>query len=422
MPLVFVHGVNNRKDTEYDNREKLLDQYFKQIALLDVVPDPSKVTIKYPYWGQFGARLLWAGASLPLEQNEAFGGAEEVFSAILSELAPDVIAPANQMLLTLARQELARAVDCLWAAASQTPTGPGETPAAVAAAARKSLAYARANPQPAWLGQVTNDDQFVERLLTEVDNWAPPATESFGGGLGAVWNRVKNAAGRLKDAAKGAVQAVGGAVAKAGTAATDFGKAAAGAVINPVVRKARPGLNLQASLFLGDVFQYLQQRDEPGGGKILNEVLAALDAGHAARQPGDSQLIVVGHSMGGNIAYDILSRLRTDMVCDVFVTVGSQVAEFAELGLLKAVMPQVDLTKPDEKRPLATITPNIKRWINVFDTADLFGYSAARVFGGTEDYAFSSNVTAFTAHSMYFYRPRFYQRLRARILRLGSDT
>jgi hypothetical protein len=61
------------------------------------------------------------------------------------------------------------------------------------------------------------------------------------------------------------------------------------------------------------------------------------------------------------------------------------------------------------------VPKNIKRWINVFDSADVLGYAAAGIFDRAQDYNFSSHVTAFTAHGMYFERPRFYERLRARI-------
>src|SRR5439155_13043951 len=101
----------------------------------------------------------------------------------------------------------------------------------------------RANPHSTWLDQVNNDDQFVERLLIEVDAWTPSTTESFGGGLGSAWNRVKQAGKTLKEVAKSAVSAAGGAIQKVGTAASNLGAAAAGAVINPVVRKARPSFH-----------------------------------------------------------------------------------------------------------------------------------------------------------------------------------
>lgn len=440
MPLVFVHGVNTRKSLQYDEAETIRNDYFKKIALHGVVPNPALVTIRSPYWGDYGAHMAWDNACLPLDQNEQFGGeAEEIFSVIWSEMAPDVVAPPDKLLLTLARKDLTRAVDCLWAAAMHTTPEPSKKnftknaqdapPLAagfftgVGILGEKAVGYTRMNPKPAWLASVTNDDQFVEKLLIELDAWTPssgvepgaallaPATEAFG--VADIWNRMKEAAAKLGEAAEGAVSAAAKTVSDA---ASNLGQAAAGAVINPLVRTARPSLHKRVSLFIGDVFQYLEQRHSTDSGKIITEVVAKLDEADIARKAGDEKLIVVAHSMGGNISYDILTRVRPHLVCDLFVTVGSQVGVFAELGLFPSIT--IDPNVAPENRHKAQVPENIKRWINIFDSADVLGYATSRIFDRTEDYAFSCGVTALTAHSMYFDRPHFYERLRARILKL----
>lgn len=402
------------------------NKYFTEIALRGVVPAPAEVTIKSPYWGDYGARMAWDNACLPLEENEQFGGeGEEIFGAIWSEMAPDVIAPPDKLLLTLANKNLARAVDCLWAAAMYTPPEQGKTAGIVIGVlGRRALLYARANPKPAWMAKVTNDDELVEQLLTEFDDWSPPGEDdtrvtappvskidSFG--AAEVWNRMKEATAKLGEAAKGVVTATTKVVSDAGS---NLGKSAAGAVINPLVRKARPGLHKRGSLFIGDVFQYLDQRRLPDGGKIITEVAAAFDQANQARKIDyDDLLIIVAHSMGGIISYDILTRVQPALVCDLFVTVGSQVGMFAELGLFPSIT--IDPNVPSAGRAKVPVPDNIKRWINVFDPADALAYAASRVFDRVEDYAFSSEVSALTAHSMYFARPQFYERLRARILK-----
>jgi hypothetical protein len=326
MPIVFVHGVNTRRDAEYDRSEKLRDWYLRQ-ALAGVVRDPSQVTILNPYWGRFGASMAWDNACLPLEQNEQFGGeAEEIFKILLAEIAPDVIAPPNQLLLTLAKKSLVRAVDGLWAAAASIPPDPGHDDAeTLTKLAWKAVAYARANGRPAWLAEVEGDDAFVERLVIEVEGWQPPSgepvapaarqVEAFGGT--SVLNRLKRSAASLADAAAGAVNRTTKAVSNA---ASNLGNAAAGAVINPVVRKARPWAHKRVSLFIGDVFKYLSERTKKGPdgreieGPIVGAVAGAIDQAHAARKPGvDDKLIIVAHSMGGNIAYDILTSFRSQI-------------------------------------------------------------------------------------------------------------
>ena len=334
--------------------------------------------------------------------------------AILAETAPDVLAPPDRMLATLARKDLSRAVDALWAAAMHTvPASDATDLDAMAEAALCAVAMVRADPRPAWVTEAEDDDAFVDELLTRLDAFAPPAApaaQTFG--TAAAWGHLKEAATRL---AQSAVGIVSDATRDVSDATKDLGRSAAGAVINPMVRAARPGTNKNAILFLGDILAYLATRGEPraGGGPIVRVVTDDLERAAAGRSDRDP-MIIVAHSMGGIISYDILAHFRPGLVCDLFVTVGSQVGVMAGLGLLAAV--PIDRTMPSgTSRPKAVVPDNIRRWINVFDPADVLGFKADRVFDRVEDYAFSSGVSSVTAHSMYFERPHFYERLRARI-------
>jgi hypothetical protein len=442
MPLVFVHGVNTRKIVDddgihadpndpYYQAEWMRNCYFREIVLPAVVAGPGATKILSPYWGHLGASMAWGNACLPLEAGEAFGtDASEVYSRILSEMAPDILAPPDQLLLTLARKDLGRAVDALWAAAVFAKPGakPKAEAEAVAEFGRHAVAYVQSQPDLAWLQTVNNDGQFVSQLLAKIDARTPaasadppadqpPTAEAFG--ISDAWKRLKAGAEGLAGRAKAVLS---GTTKVVRDASADLGQAAAGAVINPIVGRARPAIQQKASLFLGDVFRYLSQRDlAVDGGPIVRKITADLDAAVAAKAAGDDKLIVVAHSMGGNIMYDILSRYRPDITCDIFVTVGSQVGMFAELGLFPAIA--IDQQIPDSPtRPKAAVTPKILRWINVFDTADVFSYKAAPIFDRAEDYNFSSHVSTLTAHSMYFERPLFYERLNARLRSAGDTT
>ena len=101
MPVVFVHGVSVRRDAQYDEGVKIRNRYFQTIAFPErrLVP---KVTLLNPYWGIWGAFLGWDSACVPPEGGRTFGASPaEVFAALWSEVAPDVLAPQGQMLLTL---------------------------------------------------------------------------------------------------------------------------------------------------------------------------------------------------------------------------------------------------------------------------------------------------------------------------------
>ena len=422
MPLVFVHGVTVRKENGYEENVKERDGYFRDIALQGVpgIARPLEVTILNPFWGDAAAHFYWNHACLPTAHVEAFGGEDAAFAEIIAETAPDIDLTGENFLLPLARESLPRAVDCLWAAATFVPTSADDVAALMAAGAR-AAAYAEANPSPNWLQDVTDDDDLVETLLAELDRWQQgpaPRTESFGT-AGDVYNRLKGAVIKLGESAKElgaeAAKLVKDLGVAAGRTATELGSAAARVVINPIVGAVRPWLHRKFSLFLGDVFAYLDLRDKKGADSpIIRTVAGALREAHGKRAPGkDEPLIVVAHSMGGNISYDVLSHFLTeqDVQVDLFLTVGSQVGLFEELKLFRGS----DRSVPHPGKKLVSLPPTIKRWLNVYDPADSLGYAVAAIFEGASDFAFSTQSSALSAHGMYFYRRHFHERLNARL-------
>jgi hypothetical protein len=438
MPLVFVHGVNVRKDAEYEASEKVRNELFCRSSLVGILPDADPSKVLNPYWGGDAATFYWNHACLPQEENEQFGAGPGVYEQIVAEIAPEVANESGErVLLDLARVDFRRAIDCLWSAAAFTPPDAGQDVAApLAALGRKAAAYAQAHRLPGWVAtaKLENDDQFVDQLLGEVTAWnvpgagAPgaPTTESFG--LSDVWNHFKTAVAHISGAAvsyvKGGVVRLEQAAAQLGQATADLGGRLAGRLVNPFVRAARPWAHHRVSLFLGDVFVYLAERGTPRAeGKIVKTVANALEQGaEAVRQSGGKdKLIVVAHSMGGNITYDILTYFRPHIRCDVLLTVGSQVGLFEELKLFgkgDRSLPQVP-GKPGANERVA-LPPNIGAWLNIFDPSDVLGYSTERIFRGSKDFAFFTDTLVTSAHSMYFYRPNFHERLNVRLReRLG---
>jgi hypothetical protein len=391
MPLVFVHGVNTREDTSYRENQKVRDSLFRRFALDEIVSDPGQVKIENPYWGQYGARFAWNHACLPDDRYEQFGSEEIIFGEIVAEIVPNIATQPNQLLLTVARESLLKAVDCLWLAAAYTDVQQSVV-APLTAMSWKAVNYAEANPRPTWLEGAANDDQFLDRLLDAIEAWTPSTTmittanqtevESFG--ISDIWNHMKAAGTQLANAAAG-----------------------------QVVQAVRPWGHQRVALFLGDVFEYLNSRGHVGSeGKIVKEVGDAFRRAAAAIEAGkDDKLIIVAHSMGGNIAYDILSYFLPDLECDLLLTVGSQVGLFEELKLFRSSDKQV----PSLTQKQVTNPKNIKHWLNVVDPVDVLGYSTSRIFSGSRDYIFSTGTHPLSAHSMYFYRPSFHQRLSERI-------
>jgi hypothetical protein len=435
MPLVFVHGVAVRRGTSPAEQTGFAtavlsrDDLFRSVAMRGLVIPPAIQHIENPYWGDEGVKFDYDLVSVPSAKTETFGGADDAVAQVLMETVPaDVAVSVNEMkngdqvlLLTLARERsLEHAIDAIVAA---TAVSDPDTSVATAAAqsadlarfAAQALAYAASLPDVSWLNdldpqtgepRLKSDEDFLEALSQRVETFtgASGTTERFGG-IGLV-NRLKSTARKIAKVARRTLGAITGAV----------GGAAAGAALGgapgATVKALRPVATRRAGLFLGDVFTYLSNRT-----KIAGIVVDALDQADAKKKPTDDKLIVVAHSMGGNIVYDVLTSFRPKLQVDLFVTVGSQVALFKEMRLYAEDKNKPGIA-PTKVKPPNTITA----WLNVFDPMDALAFAAEGVFERVKDFAIANNGSAFDAHVLYFVRPVFHHRLRARMAELGIGS
>lgn len=110
--------------------------------------------------------------------------------------------------------------------------------------------------------------------------------------------------------------------------------------------------------------------------------------------------------------YDLLTHFAPDLNIDVFVSVGSQVAVFEEMTLYRASKEGLPAHPPKDRldRPARAA-----RWLNVYDTNDIFSFRAEGVFTGVDDYRFDTGYGLLEAHGGYFARPSFYKRLASRL-------
>src|SRR5690242_15495934 len=118
MPIVFVHGVANRKGPEYDNGVKAREAFLTQIVIPDLGLDPATVKIHSPYWGDDGVKFRWKQASLPdfAGYEESFGAAADPDDVRLIQEVPDLAAwPGKNSIVEVARESMLAAVDLLWA-------------------------------------------------------------------------------------------------------------------------------------------------------------------------------------------------------------------------------------------------------------------------------------------------------------------
>lgn len=374
VQVVFVHGVANRKtDAGFDANVAARDRRFKDLGF-----SSADFKIRNPYWGEFGADPQWKLASVP-----KFDTAYQALG-IGAVLAP---ARNGSEILEAARADFAAVVGALSVTALSDPTNPFSLDQEVfwMTAAK----YAAAQPKPAWLATVNSDAEFCDRLRKEAE--AGAAVQ----GLGFLDN-VKEAADKLKG---GASNLVNSPFARAGR------------------EKITPGL----AIFIGDVFRYLRQ--DNARTSIRQVVSEAIIAAGKERKTGEP-LVLIGHSMGGVILYDLLSSDETvkslseaigsKFEVDLLLTVGSQVALFEEMKLYEASSADFSGNTKPVPRPNA-----VKNWWNAFDKMDVLSFVTKPIFNDTEDFAVDTIAGVLDAHGAYFSSTMFYTRLNARLKSIG---
>ena len=396
MPIVFVHGVNTRESPSYTAGLEVKRALFeKHLAGAQIGGKPLGAvgTVEFPYWGDLATTFAWQMASLPRGEMQALGGASEpalrvVLAAIRDALPGDI---TEEPLTALAKHDFERAVEILATLAlDEAPEGLEKEVAEFAVAIQ---AYAEAEPLPSWLHTIATDEQLIGSLNLAVKQHDAIQAQ----GLGAVFNAISTAAKKLKKAAQGLA---GKAVDKAG----DFAS-------TKLLGWTRESLNANLGRFFGDVFIYFDGRgDKDSPGEIPQRILTAFDRAAAAATAAGEPLVIVGHSLGGVLTFDLLGHYRPQLEVDLFVSVGSQVAHFEEIKLFHT---SDETVKLGAKAP----TPaNIKRWINVYDEVDIFSYACAEVFDRVDvDARYDTKTYVVKAHGEYFKQARFYNRLRARI-------
>jgi hypothetical protein len=394
MPVVFVHGVANRKNAAYTEDESTRDAFLKRYLGAAMGVPPEQLDVANPYWGGEGAKFAWNQVSLPSPSKnyQAFGNQQRAAAYRAYEQFGVADVAALDLVKTAKDFGLPTVVDFIWGQAGLTPQDK-DGAERIATSFAEAYAYAQASPKPNWLDQPgLSNENFIDVLKSAVSadlqargkpdekqNW-----ESFGGSL---WDNIKESVSRL-------VSAPGAAVSAAG------------------ISLFREALNGKLSIFVGDALAYVNRRgpiNDPG--PIVKEVCKHFQEADALRNAKGGPLIVIGHSFGGMISYDIFTSYMKALKVDLFVSVGSQVALFEEMKLYHAS----NRNLPTPQTPKMAKPENVARWLNVFDSNDVLSYVCEGVFDGVKDFLFETGSSAVSAHSDYFVRPSFYFRLGERL-------
>ncbi len=431
MPVIFIHGVNTRDNEDYRKNRAARDELLQRLVLQPLAEKGNRfeqIEIVNPYWGNFGVSFWWDQASLPevdvLEnlgpENEGTPESDLELTETVKTLAGtrrsdssrlEYLGTDERMFKRAAEKDLTRFTETILSPLllsemrlaednGVTPETEGVLQALLAMAAKEVTS----NPNvKAEVIATSSDDEVMELLKEKVkarfeqlvqDELAAPKEvtplDKQLEPLGSDWlEGLKDRIGELFDRAIDAPARVASASALA---------------------LFRDGLHRNFSRFLGDVFVYLNERgDKEDPGPIISTVLKAIKT--APKHHPDEPLIIITHSMGGNILYDILTYYDTNLKFDVWVSVASQVGQFEEMKIFKAS--DKNVYKPNKVTGLKS---HFGYWLNVYDPLDNFGFKAAPIFADVDaEVEYQTGAGTLQAHSEYFGRASFYQIVREQI-------
>jgi hypothetical protein len=393
MPAVFIHGVSVRKERFYS----LVEQVGRELG-----PRLRGMPVSGAYWGDKGSSLRFGGASIPGFVEGARGALEP--QPALEEIGlSDLL--LEEPLVEL--QAAAHRSEALSGAAAALAALPAEVEQrnAVLDAAAPGLVEALTAAQ---LQFVAKKDRATKKTLTELvvrtietakeadhgitdaTTLADPLTRALTAGLvretvgeptldaGFPWTAVETA---IKESVERELGGTRGFVAK-GLAS----------LATLALRKGlRRRIMLAQSLFIGDVVVYMTNRDA-----IQASVAEQINA--ICKQHGEEHLWLVGHSLGGIVAFEYCMAEHRDV--ERLVTVGSQVGVLAELGALKLT-----------ERPPGTkygAPPRTQAWRNVYDLDDMLSFKAEPIFESVTDHAVDTGAPFPLSHSEYWSSDKAY--------------
>jgi hypothetical protein len=176
-----------------------------------------------------------------------------------------------------------------------------------------------------------------------------------------------------------------------------------------LVSHLRSNIMQVATSYVGDVMMYLA-RAAALRQFVHNTVI------EACRQRPGEPLVIIAHSLGGVIAYDYAAdpAFADRPPIELLVTIGSQVALFAEYGLFQGSVTPVE-AGPRVHRPIYKEPRLCDRWVNFYDPADFLSFPIGRMFlGAAEGDQICTAGKPFPAsHSAYWDNDQLYAAIAA---------
>lgn len=178
----------------------------------------------------------------------------------------------------------------------------------------------------------------------------------------------------------------------------DFAKRVVGEIATKVAVQKRMDFMGPFSNFIRDVSFYLQR------GAALRDFIGAELRQHS----GGGKVVVLGHSLGGIAAVDLLADPKNSsgpdkLPVDLLVTVGSQSPYLYLLDSLASLSPKTPAVRP------------FQPWLNIYNTEDLLSFCAQGVFPACTDIhdeALLADVPFPASHSAYWAQDGLFEILR----------
>jgi hypothetical protein len=406
MPIVYVHGVANRLDGDdrlpgWDEVKGYLRRYIAPV----LSDDPGSVPIEFAYWGDLGVRLRWNGASRPR-------------SKLLRQGTVETSEPRQQLAELGDLTDLPQ-VSNVYERQGALTSGQGSSGQAVSDFRLRDLSADELSNFLCDAIEQVADTASVDAAKLESDGIAHDP---------AILDRLDRAADLLSEleilrqelamrssesttlAGQGPANWWSEVLERAREVAVRIDSAPVYA-LSRLAMELRAPINSAITTFIGDVFAYLAEKDSVPG-KIRQTVLDVIIAAKAKSRDKNEPMIVVSHSMGGQIIFDLAtSFLGPDCRIDFWVATASQVGLFEEMKFFLKSDPTV-------QGPLgrAPFPPNLGWWWNVWDSNDVLSFTVRDIFDlQVDDEEWNSGASLVAAHGAYLRRPSFYRKLAAKI-------
>jgi hypothetical protein len=417
MPIVLVHGVAVRSSAYWPG----VDTFLRRFVAPVIADDPKGVPILRAYWGDLAASFAWDGISRPLTQ-------------LLGQGATGQAQPAERAIVAA---DLGPALGAAPRVESPRPEAGGQLSSG-------RVTHGASRPAPALRPRDLPPEQLSDLLATVIANTRLAGEDQ---GLAAIAadavahdpaTRAELDTSSSKDedmlvlrrrlqaeiqqeyqeggplVGMGPLDRIGQIVERLDEA-LDRGGDLPGAVATRVLAEFRSPINELATTFIGDVLTYLRGRGDTGNpgpipARVVETLVAAREAQH--RRNGEP-IIVLSHSMGGQIIYDLITAFIPGMAdlhdvrIDFWCATASQVGLFEELKLFLASSPDYGKAKGNQ----VPFPPRERLgvWWNVWDHNDFISYRADKIIDGVIDESYNSGMGLVAAHSGYVQRPSFFR-------------